>query len=385
MTVAAHARASRISVIAAVHPLTTGAAPFNTAMVTAFRNQGPVDVISWRRMYPPLLYRAGQHDWDSKACRRPEAAFILDWHDPRTWRQALKRVSRYEPDALVVPWLHPVLAPQYRWLLQNAPRGTCRVVICHNVAPHEAFRGAGVLTRAALRHADLLVTHARQQRYELAALGLDGIPTLDAFHPRFVASDLADGPSRAAVRAERRRLGDPSLLLLCFGAVRPYKGVDLALDALARVDPVLSVKLIVAGRFWSGDAPYRRQIAQLGIGDRVELRNSYIPNDEAALLFSAADAALLPYRSASQSGVVQLAFAHGCPVIATSVGGLPDAVRDGEDGILCPADDPVALAEAIERMADESARFKAAVRRHEDSNSFDRYAQLVADAIEIGR
>jgi glycosyltransferase involved in cell wall biosynthesis len=383
--IAAPARTPRISVIAAVHPLTTGAAPFNTAMVTAFRRRGPVDVISWRRMYPPLLYRGGQHDSVSRSCCRPDAAFILDWHDPRTWRQALNRVSSYESEALVVPWLHPVLAPQCRWLLQNAPRGTRRVVICHNVTPHEAFRGAGVLTRAALRHADLLVTHARHQRRELAALGLDDIPTLEAFHPRFVASDFAERPSRAAIRTERRRQGDPSLLLICFGAVRPYKGVDLALDALARVDPALSVRLIVAGRFWSGDAPYRRQVARLGIDDRVELRNRYVSNDEAALLFSAADAALLPYRSASQSGVVQLAFAHGCPVIATSVGGLPDAVLDGEDGILCPTDDPAALAQAIERMADESERFKAAVRRHEDSSSFDRYAQLVADAIEIGR
>jgi glycosyltransferase involved in cell wall biosynthesis len=382
---AAPAPTARFSVIAAVHPLTTGAAPFNTAMVAALREQGPVDVISWRRMYPPLLYRAGQHDSVSRSCRRPDASFILDWHDPRTWRRALKRVSGYEPDALIVPWLHPVLAPQYRWLLQHAPRGTRRVVICHNVTPHESFRGAGVLTRAALRHSDLLVTHARHQRHELEALGLDGIPTLEAFHPRFVASDFAEHPSRAAVAAERRRQRDPGLLLLCFGAVRPYKGVDVALDALARVDPALSVRLIVAGRFWSGHALYRQQIARLGIADRVELRNRYVSNDEAALLFSAADAALLPYRSASQSGVVQLAFAHGCPVIATSVGGLPDAVQDGEDGMLCPADDPAALAEAIERMAGESARFKAAVRRHEESNSFERYAQLVADAIESGR
>jgi glycosyltransferase involved in cell wall biosynthesis len=383
--IAAPAGTPRFSVIAAVNPLTTGAAPFNTAMVTALGKQAPVDVISWRRMYPPLLYRAGQQDSVSRPCRRTDAAFILEWHDPRTWRRALERVSRHESDALVVPWLHPVLAPQCRWLLQNAPRGTRRVVICHNVMPHEAFRGAGVLTRAVLRHADLLVTHARQQRSELAALGLDCIPTLEAFHPRFVASDFAERPSRTAVETERRRQGDPSLLLLCFGAVRPYKGVDLALDALARVDPALSVRLVVAGRFWSGDEPYRRQMARLGIGDRVELRNRYVSNDEAALLFAAADAALLPYRSASQSGVVQLAFAHGCPVIATSVGGLPDAVRNGEDGILCPADDPAALALAIERMAGESARFKAAVRRHEDSSSFDRYAQLVADAIESSR
>jgi len=125
-------------------------------------------------------------------------------------------------------------------------------------------------------------------------------------------------------------------------------------------------------------------VERLGVGDRVELRNRYVSNEEAALLFTAADAALLPYRSASQSGVVQLAFAHGRPVIATAVGGLPEAVRDGEDAILCPKDDPDALARAIERMAGEKKRFTAAVTRRQSSSSFGRYAELIGNAIESG-
>jgi glycosyltransferase involved in cell wall biosynthesis len=372
-----------MTVIAAVHPLTSGAAQFNTAMVAALRRRAAVDVVSWRRMYPPLLYRGPLRDEVSNPPRAEEAAFILDWHDPRTWRQALRRLSDHESDVLVMPWLHPVMAPQYRWLLRQAPRRTCRVVVCHNVMPHERFRGAAFLTRATLRQADVLVTHARQQRSELATLGLGRIPTLHAFHPRFVAADLAAPPSQAAVDAERRRQGNATLSLLCFGAVRPYKGVDLALEALARVDPALSIKLVVAGRFWSGEAAYRRQVDRLGIRERVEFRNRYVSNEEAALLFAAADAALLPYRSASQSGVVQLAYAYGCPVIATAVGGLPDAVKDGQDAILCGKDDPGALASAIERMASEKERFAAAVERLKDLHSFERYAELLTGTIEL--
>src|SRR5262249_8773272 len=188
-------------------------------------------------------------------------------------------------DVLVMPWLHPVAATQYRWLLRNAPQRTCRVVVCHNVTPHEPFRGAAFLTRAALRHADVFVTHARPQQDELEALGLGRVPTLAAFHPRFVASDLAPTPTSAAVAAESRRQGNPELLLLCFGAIRPYKGVDLALEALALVDPALSVRLVVAGRFWSKDSTYRGKVDRLGLHDRVEFRSRYVPDDEAALLF----------------------------------------------------------------------------------------------------
>ena len=374
-------RAPRMTVIAAVHPLTSGAAHFNTAMVAALRKRAAVDVVSWRRMYPPLLHRGPVRDDVSSPPRVEEAAFILDWHDPRTWRKAMRRLFDHEPDLLVMPWLHPVIAPQYRWLLRQAPRQTCRVVVCHNVLPHEGFPGAAGLTRATLRRADVLVTHARQQSDELAALGLGRIPTLQAFHPRFVADDLAVPPTPGAVEAERRRQGDPALSLLCFGAVRPYKGLDLALEAVARVDPDLSIKLIVAGRFWSGDEAYRGQVDRLGLYDRVELRNRYVSNEEAALLFATADAALLPYRSASQSGVVQLAYAYGCPVIATSVGGLPDAVRDGEDAILCAANDADALATAIERMAREKERLKSGVERSGGMHSFERYAELLAGAI----
>lgn len=370
----------RIGVIAPVSPITAGAAQFNDAMVAALRDRGPVEVLSWRRLYPPLLYRGEERSEAAGAL--DDVDFLLAWHAPRSWRTALRRLEAFGAEALVVPWLHPVLAPPYRWLLRHVPRGVRRVVVCHNVHPHEPFRGARRLTRETLRHADLLVTHAPQQRAELEELGLGHVGVVELFHPRFVARDLAAAPSAAAIAAERLRLGSPSLLLLCFGAVRPYKGVDVALRALAAVSPKLRVRLVVAGRFWEDVDRYHALADELGLGDRVELRDRYVPNDEAALLFSAADAVVLPYRSASQSGVAQLAFAYGRPVIATRVGGLPAAVRDGRDGILCAPEDPVALARAIERLAAERDRFAQAVERANDSCSFARYVDLLERALE---
>jgi glycosyltransferase involved in cell wall biosynthesis len=370
----------RVSVIAAMHPLTTGAAHFNGAMVAALRARGPVDVLSWRRMYPPLVYRGPERDDTSRPPRRERADFVLDWADPRTWRHAIRRVERFGADALILPWLHPVMAPPYRWLLRHVPRSVTRVVVCHNVLPHESFFGARPLTRATLRHADLLVTHARTAEAELAALGLAAVPRVTAFHPRFVAGDLAAPPAPEAVAAERVRQGNPELALLFFGSVRPYKGLDLALEALARVDPARSIRLVVAGRFWPGGPDYAEQVRRLGLAERVELRDGYVSNEEASLLFSACDAVLMPYRSATQSGVVQLAFAHGRPVIATRVGGLTEAVSDGTDGLLC-APDPEALARSIERMAEQHAELAAAVEQDAERWSFARYAHLIDDAV----
>jgi glycosyltransferase involved in cell wall biosynthesis len=371
----------RLSVIAATYPLTSGAAHFNAAMVGAMRTRSEVDLISWRRLYPPLLYRGQAVDSQSRPPRVEPAVFLLDWLDPRTWRAAVERIARFRPSALVLPWLHPVSALPYRFLLRHAAAGVRRVVICHNVVTHERVPAGAALTRATLRHADLLVTHAPQQRHELAELGLGKVPTLESFHPCFEARDLAVLPSAEEIRAERARFGDPDLLLCCFGAVRPYKGFDVAIEAIARVDPALSVRLVVAGRFWEGRDELEEQVRRLGLEGRVELRDGYVSNEEAALLFESADAALLPYRSASQSGVAALAFAHGRPVIATRVGGLPDAVRAGKDGLLCPPEDPDALARTIERFAATRTTLTSGVLERRGERSFARYAELLNDAL----
>jgi glycosyltransferase involved in cell wall biosynthesis len=374
----------RKTVAAAVHPLTGGAAHFNGGMIKALAERGPVDVISWRRLYPPFLYSGQTSDHVSEPPFRPEAVFLLDCLNPLSWRKALARLREFESQALVLPWLHPVLAPPYSYLLRRAPRDVARVVICHNVVPHEPLRGGAALTRAVLRHADLFVVHASRQREELAGFGLADIPVLKAFHPRFVASDLAPEPGEEERAAERRRQGNPELSLIMFGAVRPYKGVDLALKALALVDPALHVRLTVAGKFWEGGAELRQQAEALGLNGRLELRDGFVPNEEAALLFAAADASLLPYRSASQSGVVQLSFAHGRPVIATRVGGLPAAVSDGSDGLLCDPE-PASIARAIERMAQEKQQLAAGVRADAHEHSFARYAELLDGALGEAR
>jgi glycosyltransferase involved in cell wall biosynthesis len=371
----------RKTVIGAVYPLASGVAQFNGAMVRAMTPSSPVDVISWRRMYPPLLHRGQGQDPSRPGAPLPTTSFMLDWHDPRTWRRAVERMEGFGADMMILPWLHPVMAPPYRYFLRRAPKGTARVVICHNVVPHESVPGLRRVTRSTLRHADLIVTHAPHQRRELAELGLESVPVLEAFHPRFEASEFAEAPSESAIQAERSRQGNPELLLLTFGAIRPYKGVDIALEALSLVAADIDVRLVVAGRSWgNGAAQLRVMVQEHGLGDRVEIRDRFIPNDEAALLFGAAHASLLPYRSASQSGVVQLSFAHGCPVIATRVGGLPAAVNQGVDGLLC---EPSAadVARTIERMAGEHETLAAGARAGSDAVSFRRYGELVDAAV----
>ena len=160
-------RGLRRTLIAAVYPLAAGVAQFNGAMARAMASNGPVDVISWRRLYPPRALPGASCSTLVAARRGPDAAFILDWHDPRSWRRAVVGCEEFEAEAVVLPWLHPVMTPPYSYVLRHVPKATTRVLICHNVEPHESVPGGRRLSRAALRHADLLVTHAPHQRHEL--------------------------------------------------------------------------------------------------------------------------------------------------------------------------------------------------------------------------
>ncbi|HWE82252.1 MAG TPA: glycosyltransferase [Gaiellaceae bacterium] len=380
-SVTAQATRRRLCVLAPTYPLTVGAAHFNSAMVAAMRGVADVEFLSWKRPYPTLLYRGPVRDDHSRPPHIEPADFILDWNDPRTWREAVARAERFGADTVVLPWLHPVMAPPYAWMLRATRDRFRRIVICHNVLPHERTPFATRLARGVLRRADTLVTHAPAQRGELRQLGVTG-EIVEAFHPLFATGDLAPEALPGEVAEFRARSRNPTLLLLLYGAVRPYKGVDLALEALARVDPILDVRLVVAGRFWKARAELERLAVELGVDRRVEFRDGYVSNEETSILFGACDAALLPYRSATQSGVAALAFGYGRPVIATAVGGLPAAIEHGVDGLLSEPDDPSALARAIERLAREREMLTRGAERTRTTRSFESYAELLLSATD---
>ena len=138
--------------------------------------------------------------------------------------------------------------------------------------------------------------------------------------------------------------------LLFFGIVRPYKGLDILLRALAQAPP--HVTLTVAGEFWSDITEMEYLVSELGLGDRVTLRPGYVPADQLPALFAEADALVMPYREATASQNALLAFAHGVPVITTTAGALADAVRDGVDGLTCAPGDVSDLARVLTQISD---------------------------------
>jgi glycosyltransferase involved in cell wall biosynthesis len=350
----------RIAFVGPVPPFRGGISQHSALLVGALRRTGhDVEVHSWAAQYPRRLYPGNPYAPGAQPF--PDAQFALRWWDPLSWARVGRSARR--GDALVFQWVTPFQAPAYRTLLA-ASGALPAVAIVHNPIPHEERPLDERLTRFVLRRASGALTAPGPSAGDLRRL-VPGLP-------------VAEMPLPPLVELEPRPLPPgPPWRLLFFGFVRPYKGLELALDALAVLARRgVPVELTVAGLFWGPVDPWRERIAGAGIEDRVTLRPGYVPDDHVGELFAFHHAVVVPYRSAPQSAIVPLAYAAGRPVVATDVGGLAEQVVDGVSGALASGEDAETFADAVERVLDDLAPMARSASAHAPT------WEAVVDALE---
>ncbi len=369
----------RCTVVGPTHPYKGGIAQHTTTLAHRLAAAGAdVDLLSWSAQYPAALYPGVQRVSTPEIPVFPGTRYPLAWYRPDSWWR-LGRSLRARPDGLLVLVLvTPVQIPAYLTMIGALGRRRARgrrptvAVICHNVLPHEPRRGDRALTRRLLTRCDVVLTHTAQEAALAAELGAGEVRTAE-LPPHGPGTVAVRGPA-AGDDARPRSHGGGGLLF--FGFVRPYKGLDVLLRALARVP---GVRLVVAGEVWKGEVELRGLVGSLGLGDRVDLRLSYVPDEELERLLRDADALVLPYTSGTGTQQVRVAQAHGLPVIATRVSSMPEQVSDGVDGLLVAPGDVDDLAGAIRRLYEPGtlARLRAAVRPPDDGPIWDRYVQAL--------
>lgn len=343
----------KIVMLGTAYPMRGGIAQFNAILAHALAERHCVEFLSFRRQYPGLLF-PGKTQYvtaaDDAAAVRVAATPMLDSINPLSWWRTARHAARHAPDLVLLKYWMPFLAPCFgtvtRWIKR---RTDARVVyVCDNVIPHERTPLDLPLTRYALAPGDGFVVMSASVRDDLLRVRPDAQWRL-VHHP--IYDVFGTRTSKSAARGE---LGLPAgPLALFFGYVRPYKGLDLLLRALPIIREQIPLRVLVAGEFYEGQARYRRLVAELGVADAVRFDADYIAQDRVATYFSAADVIVLPYRTATQSGIIQVAYHLDTPVICTDVGGLGEIVREGETGLLVPPDDPAALARAVIRYYTE--------------------------------
>ena len=317
---------------------------FTSSLAAALSERGAVRWISWlppRRALPPGTHLAGAGASLVSTGALPQ----LELYDRGSWERA--GLALRSCRALLLTLSHPALFVPYRSLVRAYRHLGARVVL--------------------VCLADALVVHSRSEARLARTLGGPDLPVFEGFHPVYPEHLARPWPRRP--RTDR---------ILAFGYVRPYKGIE---DLVAVLPSLPGVSLDIVGCFREPAERYARLARRHGVQDRVRLVDGYVADERLHEVFGAADLVVAPYRRASQSGAVHLAYSFGRPVVATAVGGLTDAVVDGDTGYLVPPGDPLALAAGIRRALDAPAdRFDDGIRRVVAARSWDRYAELVLDA-----
>ena len=351
----------RIALVGPAHPYKGGGARHTTEVARHLAAAGhDVIIESWRAQYPSRLYPGQQTVDVPEGTPYPRTRRRLAWYRPDGWLAAGGRLRT--ADLVVFALLTPLQVPPYLAIMSRLGRGTGQhgprtAVICHNVLPHERRPGDVALTRAVLRRADTVITHSAAQAAQARELAPGATVRTVTMPPHLPASlSQTQGTERAEVSALAPNPvpGPADALaptrLLFFGIVRPYKGLDVLLRALAQAPA--QVTLTVAGEFWGDSTKMDNLIAELGLAGRVTVRPGYVPADQIPALFGAADALVMPYRAATASQNALLAFAHGVPVITTTAGALAEPVLDGVDGLTCAPDDEKDLLRVLEEISD---------------------------------
>lgn len=350
----------RYCLIGPTYPYRGGIAHYTTLLALELQKEHEVLLISFKRQYPRWLF-PGRSDRDpSLRPLRTRAEYLLDPINPISWRRSLQRIKEWQAEVVVIPWWVPFWAPAWTILgrgIKRLPQEPRLLFICHNVLPHEKSVIDKLALRAALSSGDGYIVHSKADAKQLLAqfpeakLRVTPLPTYSAL--------AVPGDNQMPVEVP----DDRPLLLFC-GFVRPYKGLDVLLKAIPGVLAERDVHLLAAGEFWDGTKPYQGLITSLDIGEAVTLLDRYLTNEELIAYVDAAAVVILPYRSATQSAIIQVAFGRGRPVITTDVGGLPDVVLHGRTGFIVPAENPEALAKAINRFfyEDLGPQFEANIR-----------------------
>ena len=347
----------KIVLLGPAHPYRGGLASIMETMAREWQSRGhEVRIYTFRVQYPSLLFPGKTQYVTTPAPEDLHIERVMNTVNPLNWVSLGLRLKRERPDVVVMKYWTPFMAPCFGTIARIARSNGVTKFVCQidNVEPHEHHIIDRPCNHYYLGAVDGFVYMSEQVHGELKAY--TSAPALFSPHPMFEnfgqAVEREEACHRIGLDAELR-------YTLFFGLIRDYKGLDLLLKAWARWLPE-GRKLFIAGEFYASREKYVALIEELGLRDRVVLHDHFVADEDVRYYFSAADALVLPYRTATQSGVTQIAYNFSLPMIVTRVGGLPEIVPDGRVGLVCEPE-AEAIKEALERLyeGDTLQRLKA--------------------------
>ncbi|MHC4476819.1 MAG: glycosyltransferase [Planctomycetota bacterium] len=369
----------RVCIIGPSHPFRGGIPHYTTLLYKSLKKRHDTKFYAFKRQYPSWLF-PGQTDKDNSRTpiRAKGIEKILDSLNPFTWWRVYRKIQEVNPDILIIPWWVSFWTPQF-WSIATLVKRfsqTKILFICHNVVEHESSRFDKLCTNLVLKKGDYFIVHSGEDLRNLKRIVPDA-KVKQCFHPTyevFQSNSISKEEARSKLRLEGNTI-------LFFGFVRAYKGLNYLIEAMPSIIKNIDLTLLIVGEFWESEKDYRRQIEELGMGDHIKIINRYVSNEDVGLYFAAADLAVLPYVSATGSGIVQVAFGCDRPVLSTYVGCLPEVIQNNSTGLLVPPREAQAIADAVIAFYREGKEeeFVKNIQKEKERFSWDRMVETVEE------
>ncbi len=335
----------KILLVGPASPFRGGIANFNDSLCTVLDNKHDARIISFSLQYPSLLFPGRTQYEDSTSESAVHSINLINSINPFSWHSAAAEIAKMKPDCLVVHYWMPFFAPALGSIIRKVKDKikVKTIGLLHNVEPHEGMLAGKRLGRYFFDSCDGFITMSSTVLSDLKNQGIDK-PAILIPHPVY---DIFGKPVSRQFACENLRLNCNQKHLLFFGIIRKYKGLDLLLEAFGRQRlSNLNIRLIVAGEFYEKERRYIDLVRKLGLKHKVIFTRGFVPKNKVAQYFAVSDLVVLPYLTATQSGVTQIAYHFNKPMLVTNVGGLKDVVASGKVGYVCEKD-PDDIAAAI--------------------------------------
>lgn len=370
----------KIAILSCFYPYRGGIAQFNANLFTELGKEHDIRAFNFSRQYPSILFPGKtQYVTADDQAVSIESEALLDTAWPPSWGRTARAIQRFDPDVLIVRYWMSWFAPSLGYVARRMPPHCKVVAILDNVIPHERHFFDTPLTKYFLGGVDACVTLCHEVSEDLFALKKDAVCRVLP-HPIYTHF----GEKLPRERAEELLgLAKGKKNLLFFGLIREYKGLDILIRAFNTLDS--DYQLIIAGEPYGAFDKYRELIDKGPDPSRVFVFPEYISDAQVKGYFSAADLVVLPYRSATQSGVSSISNHFEIPMVVTDVGGLKETIGERGTGIVCEKAEPECVAEAIRSyFADPQGKekFIENIRRENDRLSWRRFAADLTDYIK---
>jgi glycosyltransferase involved in cell wall biosynthesis len=350
----------KIAYLSTFYPYKGGIAQFNGSLYSALAKDHEVKAFNYSKQYPQILFPG-----KSQYVNDEDKAIVIDSHrslnsvNPFSWKDTYSEIEKFKPDIVMSKLWIPFLAPSVGYVTGKLrKKGVKAISVLGNVIPHEHRAGDEALTKYYLNRNDGFIAMAESVKDDLLKLKPDA-KYIMGYHPPY--DHFGD---RIEQRVAREKLGihPDKKVLIFFGFIRDYK----------------SYHLIIAGESYSGFEKYQEQLKSVD-SSRVTKLIKYTSEDEAAMCFSASDVCVLPYRTATQSGIVGISYNFHVPVIVSDVGGLREMVEPWDAGIVLEKADVKLFKSAIEDYFKSDIDYKTNILKALADQSWESLAKKVIE------